>query len=85
MGEGTLVRTGNKRRVQVRKVRKVRKERRDGPTAARKQVFFDHLAACCNVTRAAAAARGAGSGVHFVHFASPPTAPVPGQRRPPSA
>lgn len=62
MSEGTSVRAGNKRRVQVRK------ERRDGFTAKRKQVFFDLLAACCDVTRAAAAADLAGSGVHFVHL-----------------
>ena len=41
---------GNKRRVQVRKVRK------GGFTDRKRQVFLDHLAGCCNVTRAAAAA-----------------------------
>lgn len=41
---------GNKRKVQVRKVRK------GGFTDRKKQVFLDHLAGCCNVTRAAAAA-----------------------------
>ncbi|HEY0327273.1 MAG TPA: hypothetical protein VGC46_15015 [Allosphingosinicella sp.] len=41
---------GNKRRVQVRKVRK------GGFTDGKRQVFLDHLAGCCNVTRAAAAA-----------------------------
>jgi hypothetical protein len=41
---------GNKRRVQVRKVRK------GGFTEKKKQVFLDHLAGCCNLTRAAAAA-----------------------------
>lgn len=41
---------GNKRRVQVRKVRK------GGFTARKKQIFLDHLAGCCNLTRAAAAA-----------------------------
>lgn len=41
---------GNRRRVQVRA------ERKDGFTAEKRQVFLDHLAGCCNVTRAAAAA-----------------------------
>jgi len=50
MGEGTLVRAGNRRRVQVRK------ERKDGFTAAKRQVFLDHLASCCNIRRSAKAA-----------------------------
>lgn len=41
---------GNKRKVQVRKVRK------GGFTDRKKQVFLDHLAGCCNISRAAAAA-----------------------------
>lgn len=41
---------GNKRRVQVRKVRE------GGFTEGKRQVFLDHFAGCCNVTRAAAAA-----------------------------
>ena len=44
------VRGGNKRKVQVRKVRK------GGFTDRKKQVFLDHLAGCCNISRAAAAA-----------------------------
>ena len=50
MGEGESVTGGNRRRVQVRK------ERKDGFTAAKRQMFLDRLGACCNVTRAAAAA-----------------------------
>lgn len=46
MGEGTSMRAGNKRRVQVRR------KRREGFTAKKRQVFFDRLAACCNVARA---------------------------------
>ena len=49
-GAGTTVTAGNRRRVQARR------ERKDGFGAARRQVFLDHLAACCNVTRAAHAA-----------------------------
>lgn len=51
---------GNKRRVQVRKAV------RGSFAAAERQVFLDHLAACCNVTRAAAAA---GVGVSTVYDA----------------
>ena len=50
MAKGVSVTGGNKRRVQVRK------ERKDAFNAAKKQVFLDHLAGCCNVTRAAKAA-----------------------------
>ena len=50
---------GNNRRVQKRKAAKVRF------TDARRQVFLDHLAACCNVTAAAAA----GVGVRTVYDA----------------
>lgn len=46
---GMTVTAGNQRRVQARK------ERKDGFSAAKRQVFLDHLAACCNVTLAAAA------------------------------
>ena len=52
-GAGTTVCAGDRRRVQARK------ERKGGFGAAKKQVFLDHLAACCNVSRAAQAA-GAG-------------------------
>lgn len=45
---------GNNRRLQVPR------ERPDAFTAAKKQLFLDHLAGCCNVSRAAEAA-----GVHF--------------------
>lgn len=48
--EGTVVTPGNGRRIQVRKVRE------GGFSEEKKQVFLDHLAGCCNVTRAAAAA-----------------------------
>jgi hypothetical protein len=50
MGEGEAMAGGNRRRVQMRK------ERKDGFTAAKRQMFLDRLGACCNVTRAAAAA-----------------------------
>ena len=50
MDNGMEVRAGNKRRVQVRKAPRV------SFTAERRQVFLDHLAACCNVTASAAAA-----------------------------
>jgi len=60
MGEGEEVRGGNKRRVQVRKAA------RGSFGVAERQVFLDHLAACCNVTRAAAAA---GVGVSTVYDA----------------
>lgn len=50
MEDGTKISAGNKRRVQVRK------ERKDAFSAAKKQVFLDHLAGCCTVKRAAAAA-----------------------------
>jgi hypothetical protein len=50
MDEGTVVTPGNGRRMQVRKVRE------GGFTEEKKQIFLDHLAGCCNVTRAAAAA-----------------------------
>jgi hypothetical protein len=50
VGEGMAVTPGNKRRVQVRKVRE------GGFCEAKRQVFLDHLAGCCNVTQAAAAA-----------------------------
>lgn len=50
MSEGTAVTPGNGRRVQVRKVRA------GGFTEQKRQVFLDHLAGCCNVTRAAGAA-----------------------------
>jgi hypothetical protein len=44
------VTAGNGRRVQVRKVRE------GGFTEEKRQIFLDHLAGCCNVTRSAAAA-----------------------------
>jgi phage terminase small subunit len=50
METGTTVSAGNRRKVQVRK------ERKDAFSATKKQVFLDHYAAGCNVTRAAAAA-----------------------------
>lgn len=50
MDDGDILAPGNGRRVQVRKVRE------GGFTEAKKRIFLDHLAACCNVTRAAAAA-----------------------------
>ena len=46
----TKVSAGNRRRVQVRK------ERKDGFGEAKRRIVLDHLAACCNITRAAAAA-----------------------------
>jgi hypothetical protein len=48
--KGMKVSAGNRRRVQVRKPRK------GDFTGQKKQVFLDHLAGCCNVTRSAAAA-----------------------------
>jgi hypothetical protein len=48
--KATVVSAGNRRRVQVRKARP------DAFTAAKKQVYLDHLAACCTVTTSAAAA-----------------------------
>jgi len=50
MTKDMAVMPGNKRRVQVRKVRE------GGFCEEKRQVFLDHLAGCCNVTRAAAAA-----------------------------
>jgi hypothetical protein len=50
VGKGMAVSPGNKRRVQVRKVRE------GGFCEVKRQVFLDHLAGCCNVTQAAAAA-----------------------------
>lgn len=44
------IQPGNARRVQVRAARK------DGFGAEKRQVFLDHLAGCCNLGRAAAAA-----------------------------
>jgi hypothetical protein len=58
VADGDNVTGGNRRRVQVRKAPRVRFG------AARRQVFLDHLAACCNVKRAAAAA---GVGVSTVY------------------
>lgn len=58
MGEGETVTGGNGRRVQVRKAV------RGAFGAEKRQAFLDHLAACCNVTRAAAAA---GVGVSTVY------------------
>jgi hypothetical protein len=49
MGDEGVVQGGNKRRVQMRA------ERKDGFTAARRQLFLDHLAGCSNVSQAAAA------------------------------
>lgn len=60
IGDGDAVTGGNRRLVQVRKAPRV------SFGAARRQVFLDHLAACCNVTRAAAAA---GVGVTTVYEA----------------
>lgn len=54
MGGAGRAGPGNRRRVQIHK------ERPDAFTAAKKQTFLDHLAGCCNVSRAAEAA-----GVHF--------------------
>jgi hypothetical protein len=50
MTNGTMVSPGNKRRVQVRSCAP------GAFTEAKRQVYLDHLAACCNMTRAAAAA-----------------------------
>jgi hypothetical protein len=60
MSEAESVTGGNRRRVQVRKAV------RAAFTAAKRQVFLDHLAACCNVTRSAAAA---GAGISTVYGA----------------
>jgi len=59
MGEGMMVTPGNGRRIQVRKVRE------GGFTDAKRQVFLDHLASCCNVTRAA---RAAGVSVNTINY-----------------
>ena len=59
MKKGTRVSAGNKRRVQVRK------ERKDAFNAAKKQIFLDHLAGCCTVAHAAAAA---GVSVNTVNY-----------------
>lgn len=48
-GDEGVVQGGNDRRIQIRA------ERKDGFTAAKRQAFLDHLAGCCNVSRAAAA------------------------------
>lgn len=51
MDEGKdVTHAGNGRRIQIQA------ERKDGFTVAKKQTFLDHLAGCCNVTRAAAGA-----------------------------
>lgn len=50
VGKGTRTSAGNRRKVQVRK------ERKDAFSEAKKQVYLDHLASCCTVTTAAAAA-----------------------------
>ncbi len=47
---GVKIGTGKNGRLQVRK------ERKDGFTEAKRQVFLDHLAGCCTVKTAAAAA-----------------------------
>jgi hypothetical protein len=60
VGEGMNVTGGNKRRVQVRKAP------RGSFGTPERQVFLDHLAGCCNVTQAAAAA---GVGVSTVYGA----------------
>lgn len=54
-----VITPGNNRRVQVRKVRK------GGFTEAKRQIFFDHLAGCCNVT---AAAKAAGISVNTINY-----------------
>ena len=63
MGKGTRgttrISAGNRRRVQVRK------ERKDAFNEAKKQIFLDHLAACCTVEAAAAAA---GVSVNTVNY-----------------
>jgi hypothetical protein len=50
VGEKSVAQAGNGRRVQIRAARK------DGFGEEKKQVFLDHLAGCCNITRSAAAA-----------------------------
>jgi hypothetical protein len=50
MAKGTIVSAGNQRRVQVRTCAP------GAFTEAKRQIYLDHLAACCNMTRAAAAA-----------------------------
>lgn len=50
MTKGTMVSAGNRRRVQVRKCAP------GSFTPAKRQVFLDHLAGCCNIRMAAAAA-----------------------------
>jgi hypothetical protein len=60
MGAGSRVTGGNRRKVQVRKAPRGSFGERE------RQVFLDHLAACCNVTAAAAAA---GVGVSTVYDA----------------
>lgn len=57
--KGTRISAGNRRRVQVRK------ERPDAFSEAKKQVFLDHLASCCTVATAAAAA---GVSVNTVNY-----------------
>lgn len=60
MSKDDKITGGNKRKVQVRRAP------RASFTIEKKQIFLDHLAACCNVTRAAAAA---GVGVSTVYDA----------------
>ena len=60
MAKRTEITGGNGRRVQVRK------PVRASFGAAKRQIFLDHLAACCNVTAAAAAA---GAGLSTVYDA----------------
>jgi hypothetical protein len=60
VGKGRRVTGGNRRRVQVRRAPRGSFGERE------RQVFLDHLAACCNVTAAAAAA---GVGVSTVYDA----------------
>jgi len=60
MGEEVNVTGGNGRRIQIRKAV------RGNFGAETRQVFLDHLASCCNVTRAAGAA---GVGVTTVYDA----------------
>lgn len=50
MAEDSIVTAGNGRRLQERKVRE------GGFTEEKRQIVLDHLASCCNMTRAAAAA-----------------------------
>lgn len=59
MEKGMMASPGNRRRVQVRKVRE------GGFTEAKKQVFLDHLASCCNVTRSA---KAAGVSVNTINY-----------------